>query len=210
MVKKSAAATLRTQRGIKRKQLDTEAGKNSDNRAQKGKLNVCGQSGEEMHAAHKAIHKTGQSSDGFGMKKIHAKIPYEAVQGKKTYRNQIELLRRRVNLLVGEDRLLMTMYLDNGNSFRQLARLAGVKEARIARRIHKITKRLTEGEYIHCLRNRDKFSQAELNIAKDYFLLGLSINKITCKQRCTYYRVRKTLKKIQQLIKVEDSVISKG
>ena len=144
------------------------------------------------------------------MKKIHANISYEAVQVKKTYRDRIELLRSRINLLVGEDRLLMTMYLDNGNSFRQLARLAGVKEARIARRIHKIIKRLTDSEYIRCLRNRDKFSRAELNISKDYFLLGLSISKIACKRRYTYYRIRKALKKIRQLIKTADSTIAKG
>ena len=121
---------------------------------------------------------------------------------KNEYRDRIDLLRSRVNLLTGKDKLLMTMYLENSNSFRQMARLAGVNESRIARRIHRVTKRLIDGEYITCLRNRDKFSKRELAVAKDYFLLGLSMKKIAGKRRWSYYHVRETLKKIQRLVTI--------
>jgi alkylated DNA nucleotide flippase Atl1 len=94
------------------------------------------------------------------------------------------------------------MYLDNANTFRQMARLAGVNEANIARRIHKIIKRLIDGEYITCLRNREIFSNAEMVIAKQYLLLGWSIRKIASEQGCSYYRARKSLKKIQRLVQV--------
>ena len=134
------------------------------------------------------------------MKKIHKNIPQSSIKTRTEYRDRIDLLRSRVSLLTGKDKVLMTMYLENGNSFRQMARLVGVNEASIARRIHKVTKRLMNGEYITCLRNRDKFSKNELDIAKDYFLAGLSMKKIAEKRDSTYYRVRKTLKKIQGLI----------
>ena len=134
------------------------------------------------------------------MRKIHTNISQEALQNKSRYRDRIELLRSRVSLLTGKDKVLMTMYLDNGNSFRQMARLAGVNEANIARRIHKLTKRLMDGEYIICLRNRDKFTSDEMAIARDYFLSGLSIRKIAAKSHRTYYHVRGTLRKIQQLV----------
>ena len=134
------------------------------------------------------------------MKKIHKNIPQSSVTTKSEYRDRIDLLRSRVSLLTGKDKILMTMYIENGNSFRQMARLVGVNEASIARRIHKVTKRLMNGEYITCLRNRDKFSKGELDIAKDYFLEGLSMKKIAKKRDSTYYCVRKTLKKIQGLI----------
>lgn len=62
------------------------------------------------------------------------------------------------------------------------------------------------GEYITCLRNRDKFDRGELDIAKDYLLEGLSMKKIAKKRDWTYYGVRKTLKKIQGLIKIANSV----
>ncbi len=135
------------------------------------------------------------------MKKIHANISEAAKEAKRGYRDRIDLLRSRVNLLTGKDKLLMTMYLENGNSFRQMARLAGVNEANVARRIHRVTKRLIDGEYITCLRNRDKFTQTEMSIAKDYFLGGLSMRKIAIKRHHSYYQIRQTLKKIQDLIK---------
>jgi len=134
-----------------------------------------------------------------------AKIPERMPKDRNEYRDRIDLLRSRVNLLTGKDKLLMTMYLENSNSFRQMARLAGVNETRIARRIHKVTKRLIDGEYITCLRNRNKFTKTEMAIAKDYFLLGLSMKKIAGRRRRSYYRVRETLKKIQRLVTIVNS-----
>jgi len=116
------------------------------------------------------------------------------------YRKRIDLLRSRANLLSGRDKLLMTMYLEKGNSFRQMARLAGVNETIIARRIRKVTNRLMESEYIVCLRNRDKFTKTEMAIAKDHFLIGLSMKKIAIRRHLTFYRVRETLRKIRQTI----------
>jgi predicted DNA-binding protein YlxM (UPF0122 family) len=110
-----------------------------------------------------------------------------------------DLLHHRINLLNGKDKLLMTMYLEKGNSFRQIAKLAGVHETLIARRIHKITARLLTGEYIICLRNSKKFNVMELDIAKEHFLAGLSLRKIARKRGLTYYRVRKILRRIRQI-----------
>ena len=138
------------------------------------------------------------------MKTIHANIPYKSLEAKSKYRDRIDLLRSRVNLLTGKDKLLMTMYLENSNSFRQMARLAGINEANMARRIYKVTKRLIDGEYITCLKSRDKFTKTEMAIAKDYFLLGISMRKIAGKRHWTYYRVYKTLKKIQRLVNIAD------
>ena len=99
----------------------------------------------------------------------------------------------------------MTMYLDNANTFRQLARLAGVNEVTLSRRVHRITKRLLDGAYITCLYNRRKLTSLEMKIARDYFLAGLGQQKIAAKRNCTRYRVLKALKKIQRIVKVESS-----
>jgi predicted DNA-binding protein YlxM (UPF0122 family) len=140
---------------------------------------------------------------GLSMEGIHENIAAGALKERNKYRERIDLLRSRIYLLAGEDRLLMTMYLENGNSFRQMARLAGVSESSIGRRVRKIAKRLTNGAYITCLRNRDKFTGGEMATARDYFLQGLSIRKIAEKRDLTFYRVQETLKKIKNLI--EDS-----
>ncbi len=39
-------------------------------------------------------------------------------------------------------------------------------------------------------------------VARDYFLAGLSIRKIAEKYRFSYYRIRKTLKKIQNMVRI--------
>ena len=134
------------------------------------------------------------------MKKIHENIQHRTSKIKKEYRDRIDLLRSRVSMLTGKDKLLMTMYLSNSNSFRQMARLAGVSEASIARRIRKVTKRLIDGKYITCLRNRDKLTRGEMAVAKDYYLLGLSQRKISLKRNYSVYRIGKILKRIQQLV----------
>lgn len=136
------------------------------------------------------------------MDTIHNNISQDSLQARNEVRDRIDLLRSRATLLTGKDRLLMTMYLNNANTFRQMARLAGVNETNIARRIHKIIKRLIDGEYITCLRNREMFNRAEMVIARQYFLLGWSIRKIAGEQGLSYYSVRKSLKKIQQLVQV--------
>jgi len=144
------------------------------------------------------------------MKKIHENIPQSSVKARAEYRDRIDLLRSRVELLTGKDKMLMTMYMENGNSFRQMARLSGVNEASIARRIHKVTKRLINGEYITCLRNRNRLDRGELDIAKDYFLAGLSMKKIAKKRDTTYYCVRKTLRKIQGIITLPQTKTAVG
>jgi predicted DNA-binding protein YlxM (UPF0122 family) len=131
------------------------------------------------------------------MKRIHVNLSQETLDARTSYRDKIDLLHSRASLLAGRDKLLMTMYLENGNSFRQMAQLAGVSEANISRRIHRLIKRLMDGEYITCIRNREKFTETEMIIAKDYFLMGLSIKKIAAKQQLSYYCVRETLKKIR-------------
>ncbi len=111
-----------------------------------------------------------------------------------------DLLRNRIKLLGGKDKLLMTMYLEKGNSFRQIAALAGIDERNISRRVRKLTKRLIEGEYITCVQNSDKFTANELAVAKQYFLTGMSMREIAEKQRITNYHIRKILRKIHQVI----------
>ena len=134
------------------------------------------------------------------MKKIHKNISQKTLEAKNQYRDEIDLLRGRLNLLNGKDKVLMTMYLENGNSFRQIARLTGISDTSIARRINKLTKRLLDSQYIICLRNRDKLTREQMTIAKDYFLRGLSIRKIAIKRYRSFYHIRETMKKIQSIL----------
>jgi predicted DNA-binding protein YlxM (UPF0122 family) len=134
------------------------------------------------------------------MKRIHENIAEQTINVKGLHRGRIELLRSRLNLLSGTDKLLMTMYIQHGNSIRQIARIRGATEASIARRIRAISKRLADGPYIECLRNRDRLTSGQLAIAKDYYLMGLSIRRIASKRRWSFYRVRDVLNEIQNIL----------
>jgi len=116
---------------------------------------------------------------------------------------RMNLLRSRVELLEGEDRALLTMYLDNGTTFRQIAKVAGVNEATVARRIYKLIQRLLDGDYVACLRNRQMFTCQEMSVARRYFLKGESMRTIATREGVTYYQVRQTLKRIYRVIQGE-------
>ncbi len=116
------------------------------------------------------------------------------------FADHMEMLRARADILSGTDGALMKMYLEGTSTYSQMARLMGVNEATVARRIRKITKRLLDGEYITCLRNRKKLDQLEQRIAKDHFLDGLSQRKIAMKRRVSIYHVRMGLKRIQKIV----------
>jgi DNA-directed RNA polymerase specialized sigma subunit len=120
-------------------------------------------------------------------------------------REKIDVLRSRMELLSGKEKAMMEMYLNNSGTFRQMARLAGVNETSIARRIYKLTRRLLDGQYITCLHNRDKFSEEEIEIARDYFIEGLPMIEIADRYEVSYYRVRKTMQKIQQFTRVQEA-----
>ena len=134
------------------------------------------------------------------MKKIHENITTENLVERRKRRSELDLLRSRLKLLAGKDRVLMTMYMENGNSIRQIARLLGVTESKVTRKIRSLTRRLVDGEYIECLRARERFYGHQLRIARDYFLAGLSVEKVAEKRRCSCYQVRKTLHEIQSLV----------
>ena len=140
------------------------------------------------------------------MNEIHASISDRVIEVKNLRRSRMDLLRSRLGILSGRDRVLMTMYLVNGNSFRQIARLRGVSETSVARRIHRLVERLTNGEFMMCVRSRDKLSLRQMAIARDYFLTGLSRKQIAAKRGMSLYAVRKELTGIRNLIREMEPV----
>lgn len=139
------------------------------------------------------------------MKMAHGNLPESVVRGRRQRRGRVDLLVSRIELLSGMDRVIMTMYLVNGNSFRQIAQLMGVNESNVSRRIRRLIKRISDGGYITCLRNRARFSREELDIAREYFLLGWSMNRIARERAMTFYSVRKMVKRIEGVVKAAEA-----
>jgi hypothetical protein len=122
--------------------------------------------------------------------------------------DRIDLLRSRAGLLAGRDGALMQMYLNGTGTIGQMARLAGVNEANVARRIYKLVRRLLDGQYISCLRNRDKLTKEQIEMVRDYFVGGLAMREIADRHETTYYAVRQTMKLIQRLTYVSNDSTS--
>jgi len=133
---------------------------------------------------------------------IYMDVAEQAISRKTESRDNIDLLCSRIGLLAGMDKVLMTMRLKNGASFRQMARLTGANEAGIARKIRRLTGQLLDGEYLICLRNRDMFTDYEVDIARDYFLRDLSIREVAIRRRTSRYNIQKTVKKIEKLVAI--------
>ena len=134
------------------------------------------------------------------MKDIYENLSQAAVVTGRRHRDEIELLRGRLKLLTGRDKILMTMYMEKGISIRQIARLLGTTETKIARRIRKLTTGLVDSEYLDCLRARERFTRNQLNIARDYFLSGMSIKKIAAKRKRSFYCIHKIVMEIHEQV----------
>ena len=134
------------------------------------------------------------------MKEFHENNSTQASNDVQIMRSRNELLRERLAFLESEDHFLMKMYIENGNSFNQLARVAGVAPGTVSRRINRIINRLTNGEYVICLRNREMFSCQDLSVAKDHYMRGYSMRKIAKRWGLTFYTVRETLNRIECLL----------
>ena len=128
------------------------------------------------------------------------KAGYTAVGGKSRPRKSLEVVQGRTNMLSGQDRSLLKMYIEKGASFAEMARLAGTGEQRIARRVRRIAGRLIDGRYVNCVRCPGKLNIEELGVSRDYFLTGLPLKMIAAKRGLTYHRARKTLKRVRQIL----------
>ncbi len=128
------------------------------------------------------------------------KAGYAAAGGKSRPGKSLELVQGRTNMLSGQDRALLKMYIEKGASFAAMARLAGTDEQRIARRVRRIARRLIDGLYVNCVRRTGKLNIVELGVLRDYFLTGLPLKMIAAKRGLTHHRARKTLKRVRRIL----------
>jgi len=114
-------------------------------------------------------------------------------------RSSIEQLAEKIDLLEGRDKVIMTMYLDQGFSMSEIARLVGISASSMTRRIKKIARRLVLAEV--CFNNRYIFETRELEVICYHLLRGVSLKKSASRCGCSYYLARKAYKKVKYLKK---------
>jgi predicted DNA-binding protein YlxM (UPF0122 family) len=146
---------------------------------------------------------------GMALKRIH--INFEKTQALSSvlresrdyFAHFTAVLKLHSRMLGGKDYVLMQMYLEKGYTYGQMARLLGVDETTIARRIHRLARRLVHGEYIRRLRSGRKLNRLQSAVASDYFLEGLSQKAIAQKREITVYQVRQALERLRSLVDSE-------
>jgi hypothetical protein len=134
------------------------------------------------------------------MKKALSKTANDETKaGFAGYRSAAEVLESRLEFLDGKEKIMMTMRVRQGATFGQIAALAGMHEASVARLVRKIRSRLLKGAFITCLRYKDLLTREQLAIARDRYVLRLSIPAIAKNHNCTLYHTRSVLSQLASL-----------
>jgi len=115
------------------------------------------------------------------------------------WRARMDLLDLRANLLNGQDRALLQMYLEAGRNFHEIARLVGRSPSTVCRRIHRMIRRLSDQTYSVCLRNQRHFSPTELEVIRDRFVRGQSLASIGRCHALGHRRLRRIVAKARQM-----------
>jgi len=115
------------------------------------------------------------------------------------WRERVDLLDLRANLLNSADRALLQMHLEAGRSFHEIARLTGLSPSTVCRRIHRMIRRLSDQTYTVCLRNQRHFSRVELDVIRDHFVRGLSLACIRRRRALGHRRVCRIIAKAHQM-----------
>jgi len=95
---------------------------------------------------------------------------------------QVDYLLLRLDLLEPQDRTLMVMRFRHGISCWRLARMAGLCTNHVLRRTDALAQRLMGREYVTVLRNKERFSTLDLEVAYDRYLLGYGYRRISSKR----------------------------
>ena len=116
-------------------------------------------------------------------------------------RDELDLLISRMGLLKAKDRTLLDMQIRHACSYRQLSRLSGLSEEQVSRRNKALIRRLTGHEYITIYRHKECFSETQLLVAYDRYLLGLGYRKIAAKHELEEYPVRRILGELKAFLR---------
>ena len=115
-------------------------------------------------------------------------------------RDEVDVLISRMGLLKSQDRVFLEMQVKHACTYRQLSRLSGLSEEQVSRRIKALIRRLTGHEYITIYRNKECFSETQMLVAYDRYLLGLGYRKIAGKHGLGEHPVRRILGELKAFL----------
>ena len=134
------------------------------------------------------------------MKDIFKHIP-EGSDRRHAAVNGCEKLRLRVDLLEGNERTLLELYLEHNASYYRLAKLMGLSERYVSRKLQRLLRRLESEEYVSIVRHQRLFGPKTLEVAYDRYLLGMSVRSISKKRKLSRYMVSKKIRWLEEWLK---------
>lgn len=117
---------------------------------------------------------------------------------KKGLLDIFEAFTTRVEILSAEQVTLVRFFRNTPN-YRVIAKMAGVNEATIARRLKKIARHICRDNFPAALSKNSNLTPEEMEILKDHFVNGLSIRTIAKNKNLSFYSVRKTIRQMRNL-----------
>ncbi len=117
---------------------------------------------------------------------------------KKELLDVFELHTARVEMLNNEQITLVKIF-QNRPSFRAIAKMAGVNEATIARRLKKIARFISSESFSAALSRKYNVPQEKMNVIAKHFINGLSIRAITQNTGLSVYKIRKIISQMRIL-----------
>lgn len=108
-----------------------------------------------------------------------------------------DLVRRRLNWLEAEDRLLLELHLNFSVPLTHLAKVHKVNIHTLYRRIRRLTHRLIQGNYVAVRHYGQHLSLLDRQIAYDCFIQGLGYRRIVQKRAVSDVEARKTLRRLR-------------
>lgn len=112
---------------------------------------------------------------------------------KKELLNVFEKLSSRIDMLSEQQKTFVRLFMSS-QSFRRIAKTAGVHEATIARRLKRIAERIGNNDFIAVLSQNGNLTGEEMEVLKDRFVNGMAVKTIAENRKMTCYRVKKIIK----------------
>ncbi|MCD4830781.1 MAG: hypothetical protein K8R02_03110 [Anaerohalosphaeraceae bacterium] len=127
--------------------------------------------------------------------------PYRPI--KKQLRKRLEAFSSRIPYLPKHEYQLIRIFL-SGCTFSQIAVMANVLPATVARRIAKIVSRLSGTNYMCALRFNKEFNFEQMDILRAHFVEGLSVAEMSRQSGKSRAYITKTIVQLEMIVKEED------
>ena len=114
-------------------------------------------------------------------------------------RPDTQTLLQRAQQLPEPDRTVVTMYLQNAASFRQIAQLTDLSESTAARHVRKVLAALSDEKLNAALTSGKLLSRRQKKVIRDYFFGGLTLSDIARKYQISYYNARRIISFVRKI-----------